>query len=563
MQSEFFVPGKDILSVAVEIGNEKCLRKLNQNEPLTEIVQALCTEFHLSKDSGMYALQFMEDDAGGENKYVTEENRNEIKNGSILRLVLSPSECVKLIVKRIHPSVSDAEGKSWALAKLSTLSADPVFAKAFIDSSGYKKIIEMILDASESAGYITYCLRSMTRFVQHHLIHSLEDKVVKRLVELVNSDQHFPMELIECCLVLLKKTVKQNEHVILGIGIPDIIQHLWNRESPVVQEKTLALINALAQGKDSTKILGMMVSRQIRDTIQQNIVNFEVTPAMAHELYIYQSLILGLEEKNFKTKIEPSGEDATAIEEISSILTSADEDMQNMGGSILSLTDEAPNIVLLEKDMSAAVTKKKTFFKDEFVYSSPQSTNISRKANYVRSKSTPLLSEQQAKKQVRRSLMIDFSEGTSMSTPICKLTLNCILHFAKRYRRTFVRVVMEEEALSLKFPSTCEDLVKLLCEILGIGRIPSCDGKIYQPMVFTATSESPFIEELFCRASLLLGRTRREMKARTPNDLRKVRCQFFNYKSIYRLNFTSSCTLAFINPSDLTSVFCTDSWDFV
>jgi hypothetical protein len=105
---------------------------------------------------------------------------------------------------------------------------------------------------------------------------------------------------------------------------------------------------------------------------------------------------------------------------------------------------------------------------------------------------------------------------------ICRFTLDCMLHFAKRYRRTFVRVILEEEALSRSFTSTCERLVRLLCELLGLGKPPKHDGKLYQPMVFTASNDCPFVEELFCHAALLLGRTRREMRARTPSDQEKV-----------------------------------------
>jgi engulfment/cell motility protein 1 len=518
MQSEFHSSVKDIVSVAVEIANEQHLRKLNQNEPLSEIVQAMCTEFNVSKDSGMYALQLMEQDAG--NKYVTEENRGDIRNGSILRLVLSPSEIVKQIIVRLGPKTSDIDGELWALSRLSSLSADPVFAKAFLAKDGYKLIMKMVLDVSESYTNITYCLHSFTWLMRHRLVPPIQDGFVKRLIDFVSSEQHLPVELIECCLVILEKAIRQKEHnVMAGIGIPDLIQHLWNRENPSIQVKALALINALAQGPDSDKILGSMVSKQTRDTIQSNILCSHVSTTMAHELYVYQTLILALLKDSLTTTIDPSGTDAKYITELNNILASTNEDMQNMNGSIVSLNEERDAMTPVDKAL-LDVMFTKPFVNEDFVCSTPQLVKGSKKATYTRSKSTPAPSSDPSELHKRHSLMIDL--WSNHSALICQLTLGCMLYFARHYRRTFMRVVLEEEALSWSFPSTCDRLVRLLCELLGVGKPPKHDGMLYQPMVFTAPNDHPFMEELFCHAVLLMGTTRREMRARTPSDQEKV-----------------------------------------
>lgn len=519
MQSEFHSSVKDIVSVAVEIANEKHLRKLKQSDSLSKIVQAMCTEFNVSKDSGMYALQLMEQDAGN-NKYVTEQNRGEIKNGSILRLVLSPSEIVKQIIVRLGPTTSDIDGELWALSKLSTLSADPVFAKAFLAKDGDKLIMKMILDVSESYTNIMYCLRSFIWLMRHRLVPPIEDGFVKRLIDFVSGEQHLPEKLIECCLVILEKAVRKKECTMMaGIGIPDLIQHLWNRDSPSIQVKALALINALAQGPDSTKILGSMVSKQTRDTIQNDILCSCVSPSMAHELYVYQTLILGLLEDSITSTIDPLGTDTKYITELNNIIASTNEDTQNMNGSIVSLNEERDAVTRMDKDL-LDVKYKKPFVNEDFVCSTPQLVKASKKASYTRSKSTPVPSSDTSKLHKRHSLMIDFSSNPSVL--ICRLTLDCMLYFARRYHRKFMRVVLEEEALSRSFPSTCERLVRLLCELLGVGKPPKRDGMLYQPMVFTTANDCPFMEELFCHAALLMGTTRREMRARTPSDQEKV-----------------------------------------
>jgi len=521
MQPEFNLSNRDIVSVAVEIASETHLRKLKQNDPLSNIVRSLCTEFNVSKSSGMYALQLTnEGDASG-NKYLTEENRHEIKNGSILRLVLSPSELVKQIIARLGPEVSATEGmegKEWALQKLSTLSADPVFAKAFHASGGYVMIMEIILCSSERND-ITCCLKAFIWLMCHHLVSPTSSQLVTRLMEFVNSEQHLPVELVECCLVILKEAVKQKECARMTvIGIPDLIQHLWNRENTTIQEKALALINALAQGPHSVKILGSMVSKQIRDTIQKNILCNNVTPSMAHELYVYQTLILGLLEDCLTHAVDTSGADSKYITELNQILASANDDMQNMNGSTTSLTEDGHSVALVDKDVSG-VTAIKAFVNEDFACSTPQVMKAIKNVPYTRSKSIPVSGCDTKELPKRHSVMIDFSES---SVRICRLTLHCILYFASRYRRTFVRVLLEEKALSRPFPWTCECLVQLICEQLGVGKPPKHDGKLYQPMVFTAEDGWLFIAELFCHVALLLGRTRRQMRARTPSDQEKV-----------------------------------------
>lgn len=522
MQSEFNLSNRDIVSVAVDIANEKHLRKLNQNEPLSEIVHSVCTEFNVSKHSGMYALQLMDEGDAGGNKYLTEENRGEIKNGSILRLVLSPSEMVKLIVVRLGPEVPYAEGvegKEWALQKLSTLSADPVFAKTFHASGGDDMIMEIILNSSE-LNDVTCCLKSFIWLMHHHLVSSTSNQFVRRLIDFVNSEQHLPVELVECCLVILKKVVQQKECAMMtGIGISDLIQHFWNRENPVIQEKALALINALAQGPHSINVLGSMVSKQIRDTIQKNILCNDVTPSMAHELYVYQTLILGLLEDRLTYTVDPSGADSKYITELNEILESVNDDMQNMKGSIASLTEDSNPVTLVDKDVPDMMINK-PFVNEDFVCSTPQLMKAVKNVPYTRSKSILTPSSDTKESLIRHSVMIDFSSESSVR--ICRLTLDCMLHFARRYRRTFVRVLLEEKALSRPFPWTCERLVHLICELLGVGKPPKHDGKLYQPMVFSAPDGCRFIEELFCHVVLLLGRTRREMRARTPSDQEKV-----------------------------------------
>lgn len=63
----------------------------------------------------------------------------------------------------------------------------------------------------------------------------------------------------------------------------------------------------------------------------------------------------------------------------------------------------------------------------------------------------------------------------------------------------------------------------MLAKILHIGIEPDRVSTCYQPTVFSSSSKTPFLLELFSLTMCLLSRTRKEMKAFTINDYEKVR----------------------------------------
>lgn len=74
--------------------------------------------------------------------YITEKNRNEVKNGSVLRLEFSPSKiATDILAKLVH---GDATNKGVALQQLSALSTDVTFASEFIKEKGLDLIISQV-----------------------------------------------------------------------------------------------------------------------------------------------------------------------------------------------------------------------------------------------------------------------------------------------------------------------------------------------------------------------------------------------------------------------------------
>lgn len=131
-----------VVKIAVEMESENPqLKEFNQKIPLTNIIQDLCNGWDLI-DPEQYALKFSEKT---NQSYVTEKNRNEIKNGSVLRLAFSPSKIAYDILQTLHSEGNDDRNeRTSALQKLSECSTDITFALEFINKQGLALIISLI-----------------------------------------------------------------------------------------------------------------------------------------------------------------------------------------------------------------------------------------------------------------------------------------------------------------------------------------------------------------------------------------------------------------------------------
>lgn len=129
----------NVVKIAVEMESENPqLKEFNQKIPLSNIIQDLCSGWDLL-DPKQYALKFSEKT---NQNYVTEKNRNEIKNGSVLRLALSPSKIASDILQTLHSEGN--EDRTPALQKLAESSTDITFALEFINKQGLALIISLI-----------------------------------------------------------------------------------------------------------------------------------------------------------------------------------------------------------------------------------------------------------------------------------------------------------------------------------------------------------------------------------------------------------------------------------
>ncbi|RVE51859.1 hypothetical protein evm_003479 [Chilo suppressalis] len=477
-----------ILKIAVEMLNapDKVpqLIEFDQSQPLSSIIQLLCKPWGLP-DPDNYALQFSE---SNNQNYITEKNRNEIKNGSVLRLEQSPAKTVQDILAKINKG-SEAE-QTAALTKLSTLSSDLTFALEFINKKGLSLIINNIDSGRFKGNSLKYALVTFVELMDHGIISwdILENQFINKIASFINNQASTQdPKIIQSCLSILENIVLnssgKNSHVEQEITIPSLISHLQNPyQDSVIQQNAIALINAIFSKADNTKkkaIGATLASKQVRNVIYENLIGaseFSKTTSkdalgteLAHQLYVLQTLMLGLLEPKMRQRAD--SQEPESQEKIKELRKIAFEN------------DNNSNIEVTTRRQYGSYSKefKKLGFKCEI---------------------DPIK---------------DFNE-----VPPGVLALDCMLYFARNYPEDYTKIVLENSCRAdeheCPFGKTSVELIKQLCDILHIGEPPSEQGQTYQPLFFT--HDHPF-EELFCICIVLLNKTWKEMRA-TTEDFIKV-----------------------------------------
>ena len=194
----------NIVKIAVEmIDQVPQLIEFNQNQPLAGIIQELCNGWHLS-DPEQYALQFNE---SNNKHYITEKNRNEIRNGQVLKLEHSPSKTAQDILFRLN--TGNVEEKAEALKMLSTLSADMTFALDFINKQGLALIIRQIENAKCKGVMLANTLLSFVELMEHGIVSwdILDVNFITRVAGFVNTPDIQEPEIIQAALSILENVV--------------------------------------------------------------------------------------------------------------------------------------------------------------------------------------------------------------------------------------------------------------------------------------------------------------------------------------------------------------------
>uniref|UniRef100_U5ELH0 Putative regulator of rac1 required for phagocytosis and cell migration n=1 Tax=Corethrella appendiculata TaxID=1370023 RepID=U5ELH0_9DIPT len=450
------------------------LIEFDQRQPLNTIIQDLCSFWCLT-DSENYSLKFS--DPNNQN-YVTEKNRNEVKNGSVLMLRYSPSKTANDILDTLRSSGTGLERKTIVLEELAQFSTDLTFALEFIKEQGLNLIIQMIEEEKVIGDILMFSLSAFISLMDHGTVSwdILQPAFITRNIQFINTP-NISKDIVNSALEILENIVQNSTKygvVEKDVTFENLLKLLQDSSSQVTQQNTIALINALFMKADETKrkaIAATFSTKQYRSVILSSVINSNIGAEMAHQLYVLQTLTMGLLQHRMNRKMNAQDQDAhDKIKELRRIAFEAD-----------GLETAGADVTTRRQNSSYSMHYKKLGFKCDI---NPAQ---------------------------------DFTE-----TPPGMLALDCMVYFARNYTQSYTKVVHENSCRAdeheCPFGRTSIELVKVLCEILRIGETPSEQGQDFHPMFFT--HDHPF-EEFFCICIVVLNKTWKDMRA-TFEDFTKV-----------------------------------------
>ncbi|XP_007887897.1 engulfment and cell motility protein 1 isoform X1 [Callorhinchus milii] len=477
-------PPSDSVKVAIEWpGAFPKLMEIDQKKPLASIIREVCDGWTLVNPEN-YALQH----ADSNNFYITEKNRNEIKNGAILRLTQSPSQAAEGLHGRIQSSSMDA--KLEALKDLASYSRDITFAQEFINLDGISLLTQMVESGNERyqklqkimkpcfGDMLSFSLTAFVELMDHGIVSwdTFSVAFIKKIASYVNKTG-MDVSVLQRSLAILESMVLNSydlyQKVAQEITIGQLIPHLQGTD-PDIQTYTIAVINALflkAPDDKRQEMASILAQKQLRNIILNHVIrgNRTIQTEMAHQLYVLQILTFNLLEDRMMTKMDPQDQaQRDIIFELRRIAFDVESEPSNSG----------------------SIEKRKSMYTRDY-----------KKLGFINHVNPAM----------------DFTE-----TPPGMLALDNMLYFAKHQQDAYIRIVLEnssrEDKHECPFGRSSIELTRMLCEILRVGELPSDTCNDFHPMFFI---HDRAFEEFFCICIQLLNKTWKEMRA-TSEDFNKV-----------------------------------------
>ncbi|XP_016296186.1 engulfment and cell motility protein 1-like isoform X3 [Sinocyclocheilus anshuiensis] len=477
-------PPADIVKVAIEWpGAFPKLMEIDQKKPLSAIIKEICEGWNLPNPE-TFALQ----NADSTNFYITEKNRNNIKNGSILRLTTSAAQMAQQLHERIQSSSMDM--KLDALKDLANSSRDITFAQEFINLDGISLLTQMVESGTERyqklqkimkpcfGDLLSFTLTAFVELMDHGIVSwdSFSVAFIKKIASYVCKSA-MDTAVLQRSLAILESMVLNSQDlyqkVAQEITIGQLIPHLQGTDQDI-QTYTIAVINALflkAPEEKRQEMAHILAQKQLRSIILSNVIrsNKPINDEMAHQLYVLQVLTFNLLEDRMMTKMDPQDQ--------------AQRDI------IFELRRIAFDVEC-ESNNSGSIEKRKSMYTRDY-----------KKLGFIN----------------HVNPAVDFTQ-----IPPGMLALDNMLYFARHHQDAYIRIVLEnssrEDKHECPFGRSSIELTKMLCEILKVGELPNENCHDFHPMFFTHDRS---FEEFFCICIQLLNKTWKEMRA-TSEDFNKV-----------------------------------------
>nr|XP_035970988.1 engulfment and cell motility protein 3 isoform X5 [Halichoerus grypus] len=464
-------PPRNVVKIAVQMPDAiPQLIQLDQAKPLAAVLKEVCDAWSLVH-SERYALQF----ADGHRSYITENNRTEIKNGSILCLSTAPDLEAERLLGGLQSG--SRERRREALQHLVLLAPDVTFAQEVISRDGLQRLGTIIEDGDDLGEVLTLALRAFLELMEHGMVswETLSIPFVRKVVCYVNmnlmdaSVQPLALRLLESVTLsspALGQLVKSE------VPLDRLLVHLQVMNQQL-QTKAMALLTALLQGANPAErkhMLGYLWQRNLRQFIYKNIIHSAIPlgDEMAHHLYVLQALTLGLLEPRMRTPLDPYSQEQR--EQLQALRQAAFESEGESLGTGLS------------------AERRRSLCAREF-----------RKLGFSNSNPAQDLER----------------------VPPGLLALDNMLYFSRHAPSAYSRLVLEnssrEDKHECPFARSSIQLTVLLCELLRVGEPCSETAQDFSPMFF---GQDQSFHELFCVSIQLLNKTWKEMRA-TQEDFDK------------------------------------------
>ncbi|XP_065065282.1 engulfment and cell motility protein 2-like isoform X2 [Rhopilema esculentum] len=450
-----------------------------KNHDLKEIIQEICLSWNITNPE-QYALQYTDTQT-----YITQETRFDIQDGAILTLNLSPDKLVEKVMKSLNsPDAEERRSTLKTLAgstdsqghsEIAGQAEDPTFANVFIRRNGTDFLVKIVETETQDMEMLSYCLAAFQELMEHGLVPwdgLASNKFIKKVTGYVNRITGSDPRLTQRSLSLLENMVtngtEMHSTISQEITIENLIQHLQSNNQNI-QLAAISLCNSLFMKTHSESRMratnDLLKARLLREVLMNRVLqSSDIKSEMAHQLYVYQALVLNLHSQR--------------------MVTTADPNDQQQKDSLAILYNAAFD--------SAGNNKTHTMGSKGHDYKRLGFENVA----------NPLE---------------EFNE-----CPPGILPFDLMLYFAKKHQDVYIRVILEtfgrEEEYGCPFARCTKTLTKMLCELLEIGKTPSDTNENYYPMLFSTDS---MLEETYSVCIQLVNKTWKEMRA-TSRDFSRV-----------------------------------------
>jgi len=319
------------IQLAVSDNIPPAMEVINRQTPLVNIIKSLCDKFKL-KDPRHYQLQFDETHVQPPPIYITEENRDKIKNGGILKLDFSPQEMSSSMAEGFS-SGNIAKEKIRTLAKLAV---DVTFVEHFVTQNGLTHLAKFIVAVANSRDFSKksgYALSAFVDIMDHDIVswETVSEEVLESVLWYMDVKTQPDILAIKSALeilewAVLKSSVGKNFVTGARVDMDHFISTLKTRDVEI-QVACISLLNAIlnfSPKERKNQIRKKLFSQPTRQLIWENIFTGPIGKEMSFQLYSLQTRLFNLLAERLNGAINVR--DPAALKEIAQLRRIAFED---------------------------------------------------------------------------------------------------------------------------------------------------------------------------------------------------------------------------------------------